>query len=228
MSVSREARRESRNLRPGREDDQVHSVKNLIVEREHGFSLVELMVSLFIFGVIITLALGYMYNLQHRSLHDVTRAEAQQIVRTATGLIATELRHAGFHRDPATMDTMNGGRVFFTANAANVEFEADLVGDTVWSDLMSYYFTDGTIYRKTKFWDGSTWDSAVDILAERIASLDFAYFTYDPNLEQWVRISIPVVTDSLGLIRAVRIQTSIVDRSRDTSSLGTWVLLRNR
>lgn len=93
------------------------------LKNAQGFTLVELMITLAISGIIVAAIYAAYISQQRTYLAQEQVAEMQQNIRAAVDLMAREIRSAGY--DP----TGKAGAVITTASAGQISFSQDINGD---------------------------------------------------------------------------------------------------
>ena len=111
--------------------------------RRHGFSLVELMISLAIFGVIMGVVFGFLVGARNSYSDTRERVQYQQSMRAVMSLMTREVRSTGC--DPSSV----GFEPFGIATTASMQCSMDLNGDgdvtdTSPDESITYTYNDGT------------------------------------------------------------------------------------
>jgi type IV pilus assembly protein PilW len=151
-----------------------------------GFTLIELMVAMFISTVVIGLIVATLFSQQKNHVTQDALVDMQQSMRAAFEVMGSDLKMAGY--DP----TGNAGATFLVADRSELQLQMDLNGDGDFTnigppvtpdtgELIRYALTndadrdgvaDGTPCDLGRELDGS----GLQVLAENIDSLNFVYF----------------------------------------------------
>ena len=181
-----------------------------------GFTLVEMMISMSIFGIVMGVVFAFMQGTSES--YDDTRAKVQyqQSMRATISLLSREIRSAGC--DPAN----NGFDSFFTADGNVMRCRADLNGDSDITDLnpdedITYTFNGGT----GEFSRNNGIENMV--ILRGLTNLQFTYLDGDGD----VLGSTPLNATDRALIRYVQILISGETDDGQPVDYQTRVLVRN-
>ena len=186
------------------------------IANRKGMTLVEMMVSLSIFGVILAVLFGFMTS--SRRSYDNTRAQIhyQQSVRAVVSLLTREIRSTGC--DPASV----GFDPFFLATNNSIRCRADLNGDSDITDVnpdedVTYTYNAGAGELSRNSGSGNL------VILRGLTNWQFTYL--DGNGD--VLGAIPLNAQDRELVRYVQI--TIVGETSDGVSVDyeTRVLVRN-
>jgi prepilin-type N-terminal cleavage/methylation domain-containing protein len=195
--------------------------------RQGGFTLVEALVALVVFGVIMVGAFT-LYASNHDALRQgQTKAEVQQNARVALQVAAREIRIAGY--DPSgVLPTLTSPTAIQVANPNNLTFVSDVTQDGV-LDQVTYQVRDNRLIREISSWNGSSFPApATSEVAGDIGLLTFAYF--DNTTPVNTAISAPVAAADLDDIRRITISlvtSGMVVGTQEQFPLVIDVRLRN-
>ena len=191
---------------------------------KNGFSLIELLIVLFVF----TFVMGGIFNVlvrsQNRYRFEQDVAEAQQMARNSIELMEREIRLAGFPQS-SYYDSSNNwsatnstkvARYFLdctnpdtgtTLSSSQMLFEGDIDEDGVVESVR--YRLNGTdlersVEDKTS---GSTPSAVYRVIARNVTALTLSYLT-----------ATGTTTTNSSLVRAVRIQLTLTTTQRDPES----------
>ena len=196
-------------------------------ERQNGFTLLEALIALAVFGLIMVCAFTLYASNQDAYRVGQSRAEVQQNARVALQTAAREIRIAGYDLSDV-VSTLTPPTAIRVANQNDLTFVADVTGDGV-LDQVSYRLQGGHLVRELSSWDGSSFPTPVaGELADGLGLLTFTYF--DDTIPTNAAIAIPVATASLGDIRRVTISLVAADTivgAQQTFPLVVDVQLRN-
>lgn len=172
-----------------------------------GFSLVELLMALSISSIILV-AIYSVFSITNKNFTTQNvAANAQQSLRSAIGLMARDIRHAGL--DP--VDTDNFG--FELASQTKVRLTSDatdngLVDETNF-ERITYEFQVNQIVQT--LYEGTASQNPAPLIGN-ITNLQFTYFDADNNdLIDYGLIPPQVPADELGDIRTVEILITVVE-----------------
>lgn len=187
--------------------------------RERGFTLVELVTAVGIFGIVLLIVTAALLSSDRLQTRTMRRADVQAASRQALGLMSTELRQAG--ADPSYPSAGIVGLV--TASATRVRVRADLNGNgsiqtTEPSEDVTYAYDDstGTLTR-----DPGT---GAAVLLENLTDLQFSYLdSTDQPLT-----ALPLDATDAALVHTIAVTMTSEDRDSRPITLTTRILLRNR
>ncbi len=200
------------------------------MKNQKGFTLVELMISIAIFGVVVGLVATSKTRQTEQNITTQQAVEMQQNVRAVIFLMARELRSAGYNPEIQDHDTgiTNAGANTITFNRVASDDGDDNDGDLAFDESGELE----TIVYALQDSDGDGDNDitvafnagGAQIIAENVQNLTFAYF--DEN---------GAVTADLDQIRSVlvTVQTTVdsneLDRypTNNTRTLSSMVYLRN-
>jgi type IV pilus assembly protein PilW len=187
---------------------------------QRGFTLLEVLISSAIFGVVISAVYTMYITNQTTFLRGENKIDLQQNARVAMALMAREVRMAGY--DPSNVIPAQASQTAVqVANANSTTIIADVTGDNV-SDRVTYRLQGGQIVREISSWVGGAWtpnppDSGE--VAGSVTALAFTYYDASNN-----------VTATLANIRritnAITVQATAAGR-QETFPLTIDVRLRN-
>lgn len=194
----------------------VKECQNNQIFSRRGMTLVEMMVSLSIFGVIMAVVFGFMTSTSRSYERTREKVHYQQSVRAVVSLLTREIRSTGCDPGNAGFDA------FFTADGNVLRCRADLNGDADITDLnpdedITYTFDAGTGELSR---DNGTDDL---VILRGLTNLQFTYL--DSNGDALG--ALPLSASDRDLIRFVQI--SIVGETEDGEPIDyqTRVLVRN-
>jgi type IV pilus assembly protein PilW len=188
-----------------------HGEIKIMKNNQNGFSLIELLVSIAVGSIVLTLVTGFLYSQQRISVTQNAVVDMQQEIRSAVTLMTREIRMAGY--DP----TGNAGAEILQADHNNFIFTTDNNGDgdlmddedvTKWqpNERIRYEINNnGDLGRATGI-------NNLHVIATNVEALNFVYLN-----ENGVRLNDDAngnVTTSMEDIRAVQI--AAVVRSGNT------------
>jgi type IV pilus assembly protein PilW len=183
----------------------------IIKPTQNGFSLIELLVSIAVGSIVLTLVVGFLYSQQKIVVTQNAVVDMQQGIRSAVTLMTRDIRMAGY--DP----TGNAGAEILQAELNSFTFTADNNGDgdlidddddTKWeaNERIRYAInTNGDLGR-------ATGAGNLHVIAPNVDALNFVYLN-----ENGVRLDDDTngnVTTNIENIRAVQI--TVVARSGNT------------
>lgn len=186
---------------------------------EVGMTLVELLVTTSILGLVLVIVTGILLTSSRTESRTVSRAEAQAASRQALALMTTELRQAG--ADPSSPPV--GVVAIVSADSNSVRVRSDLNGDGAIqtaepSEDVTYTFVDST--------DCLTRNpgSGAQVVLTGVSAMRLTY--YDENGA--VLGPLPLSSGAAARVKSVGLDIST--RRRDTTplTLTTRVHLRNR
>jgi type IV pilus assembly protein PilW len=179
-----------------------HGEIKIMKNNQNGFSLIELLVSIAVGSIVLTLVTGFLYSQQRISVTQNAVVDMQQEIRSAVTLMTREIRMAGY--DP----TGNAGAEILQADHNIFIFTTDNNGDgdlmddedvTKWqpNERIRYAINNnGDLGRATGM-------NNLHVIATNVEALNFVYLNENGN-----------VTTSIEDIRAVQI--AVVVRSGKT------------
>ncbi len=181
-----------------------------------GLTLVEMMVSLSIFGVVMGVVFAFMTGT--RDTYENTRAKVQyqQSVRAVVSLMTREIRSAGCDPGSAGFDS------FFTADGNVLRCRADLNGDADITDLNPDEDITYTFVPASGEFSRNNGNENLVIL-RGLTNIQFTYF--DGNGD--VLGATPLNAADRGLIRYVRILIAGETNDGQPVQYQTRVLVRN-
>lgn len=128
-----------------------------------GFTLVEIMIVLFIMVVVVSAVYALFVKSQHTYTGQDQLVQLQQDLRSALEMMAQELRQAGY--DPAIYIVKNPRPGIEIAEPQRIRFSADLNGNGVidgGDERVTYEFKDGALYRNNGSGDQEVAPNIVD------------------------------------------------------------------
>ncbi len=181
-----------------------------------GLTLVELMVSILIFGIMMTVIFS-VFTTSNRLYWSVSeRSELQMNTRTAIDALAQEIRSAGC--DP------NGSGIIgiLTANADTIRVQSDLnsngtIETAEPSEDVTYYFDPAN---ETLVRDPGTGPQAI---VQDVTNVTFTYINAANN----PILTLPLPPDSIPRIRSIAITITTESRRGGEVSYATRIALRN-
>jgi prepilin-type N-terminal cleavage/methylation domain-containing protein len=181
-----------------------------------GLTLIELMISILIFGIIMTVMFSVFSSTNRLYQNVQERADMQMNSRTAIEVLAQEIRSVG--SDP----TRAGLGGIMIANTDTIRVQSDLNGDgaiqtTEPAEDVTYYFDPGT---ETLFRDPGT---GPQIMVEDVSVLTFTYF----NAADVAIAPVPLVPDSISKVRSIGINIVTQSRLGGQVNYSTRIALRN-
>lgn len=184
---------------------------------QKGFTLLEILLAIVIFVMV----LGAVYTLYTASQTTFARGQGkvdvQQNARVAMGMVAREIRLAGY--DPSDVINLLPTTAIETAGANTTTFVADVDGDGA-TDQVTYRLQGTQLMRDFSTWNGAAFPPAASAeVADRVTTLTFTYF--DGN---------DVITATLADIRRVSIALTAQETAGNeqvTFQLPMDVRLRN-
>lgn len=184
-----------------------------------GFSLVEVLVALVIFGVIVGVLSGVLISSNRTHSKTATRAEVQASTRQALSLLTTELRQAG--ADPGIPPAGIVGLI--SADSQTVRVRADLNGDGAIqtaepSEDVTYSYDAGAqVLRRDPGAGAAT-------ALRNVTSLRFSYF----DAANQPLASLPLNATDRALVRSIGVTVTCQDREALPFTLSTRITLRNQ
>lgn len=189
------------------------------LDSERGMTLMELLVTTAILGVVLLVVTGIMVSSSRVESRTVRRAEVQASSRQALALMTTELRQAG--ADPS--DPPAGITAVVSADSHLVRVRADLNGDGAIqtaepSEDVTYRFVDttGVVTR-----DPGTGPATVLV---NVRDLQFTYFD---SANQPIT-PLPLSTANAARVAAIGLTVTTENRDSAPMTLTTRITLRNR
>lgn len=194
--------------------DMVHDSRRQATRA--GMTVVELMVSLVIFGIIIGVVFGFLTESRQSYTSTRQKAQYQQGLRAVMSLVTREVRSAGC--DPAGA----GFERIATADAATFRCRMDLNGDTDTADVapdedVTYAFNAGT-GELTR-----TVGGAPAVILRGLTNLQFNYYDDDGNLLNAVPLS---ATDRAEIRSVDLVMTGETDK-HEPVTYTTRIAVRN-
>lgn len=164
-----------------------------------GFSLLEMVISLAIFGILMVGAFT-LYAASNRIFYrGMSKADSQQNARTALEAMTREIRMSGF--DPSgVLAGLTHPTPIQTGNASSITLVTDLTADGT-LDQISYQLSGTTLTRSASAWNGASFPAAsTGEIASGVSSLTFSYF--DTND---AAIAAPVSAGNLASIERITV-----------------------
>src|SRR3970282_865551 len=148
-------------------------------ENQNGVPLLEALIMSSIFVIVLFAVYTSFESGQKTVTWGETKAEVQQTARVAMGMMANEIRTAGY--DPSNAITLLPTTAVQAANPNTVTFIGDVDGDKV-TDQVTYRLQGTQVIRDFSSWNGATFPApAPDQLADGVSALTFAYFDGNDN-----------------------------------------------
>lgn len=181
-----------------------------------GLTLVELMISLVIFGVIIAVVFGFLSESRRSYNSTRTKSQYQQGLRAVMSLVSREVRSAGCNPQSA------GFERFAAATATQLQCRADLNGDGDVADNnpdedVIYSFDPNTGELSRDIGDGPT------VILRGLGDVAFNYFDEDGNL----LANLPLNAADRTEIRAVSLAMEGETNKHEPVSYSTRITVRN-
>jgi len=143
-------------------------------ENHHGFTLLEVLITSAIFVIVLFAVYTSFESSQKTVTWGETKVEVQQTARVAMGMMANEIRTAGY--DPSNVITLLPTTAVQAATPTAVSFIGDVDGDNV-TDQVTYRLQGTQVIRDFASWNGATFPApAPEQLADGVSALTFAYF----------------------------------------------------
>ena len=181
-----------------------------------GLTLIELMISVLIFGVIMTVLFS-VFSTSNRLYQNVqARAEMQMNSRTAIEVLTEEIRSSG--SDPSGAGL--GG--IMIANTDTIRVQSDLNGDGAIqtaepSEDVLYYFDPAT---ESLIRDPGT---GPQVMVEDVTNLTLIYF----NASNVPITTVPLIPDSIAQVRSISINLVTESAKGGQVNYTTRIALRN-
>ena len=201
-----------------------------MLQRQNGFTLVELLISIAIFGLVVSMVINSKVSQTDQNITSQQAEEMQQCVRCLVFLMAYELRTAGYNPEIASHDTG-----ITNAGANTISFNRVASDDGDDNDNDSTTDESGELETVVYALQDSDGDGDLDvtvsfngagaqIIAENIPNLTFTYFdedgadTADLDEIRSVLVTVQSTVDVNELDRYTR---------NNTRTLSSMVYLRN-
>src|SRR3989304_361594 len=170
-------------------------------DNQNGFTLLEALIMSSIFVIVLFAVYTSFESGQKTVTWGETKAEVQQTARVAMGMMANEIRTAGYDPSNPPVGVIPGlasPTAIQVANANTLTFIADVDGDNV-TDRVTYRLQGTQVMRDFASWGGGIFPVPVaEQLADGITALTFAYFDGNdapgPAPENIRRITIGLTT----------------------------------
>jgi Tfp pilus assembly protein PilW len=184
-----------------------------------GISLIELMVTVVILGIIVLAVTGVLLTSGRAESRTMRRAEIQSSSRQALSLMATELRQAG--ADPASPPLGMAGIV--TADVNLIRVRADLNGDraiqtTEPSEDVTYSYNSGTRVLTRDPGAGAA------PLLSNVTAMQLSYFDSANQLIS----PLPLSATNAARVNSIGLTVTSENRDSRAITLTTRINLRNR
>jgi len=151
---------------------------------QNGFTLLEALIMSSIFVIVLIAVYTSFESGQKTVTWGETKAEVQQTARVAMGMMANEIRTAGYDPSNPPVGVIPGlpsPTAIQVANANTVTFIGDVDGDNV-TDQVTYRLQGTQVIRDFSSWIGGAFPApAPDQLADGVTALTFAYFDGNDN-----------------------------------------------
>lgn len=192
-----------------------HWLKNQAAGRA-GMTLVELMISLAIFGIVMGVIFGFLNGSRNSYADTRTRVHYQQSMRAVVSLLTQEIRSAGC--DPLSV----GFDKVAIADDVQLRCQMDLNGDgfltgTSPDELVTYSFIAGT---GTLSRDGG---AGAQVILRNLTNVEFRYFDGTGNQ----LAAVPLNATDRALVRYVEIDFDGESAGGEPVRYSTRVLVRN-
>ncbi|MDD5529072.1 MAG: prepilin-type N-terminal cleavage/methylation domain-containing protein [bacterium] len=161
-----------------------------------GLTLVELLVTLVILGIVITSAISLQLHNQRLYKRETSLIDLRTNVRGALDIMVEDLRSAGFNPEEAAAPAFTPGVVDAQSNLIWIRTDADTDGVYDIGEEIGYSISGGNLYKNTNM-NGVT-DTA--IIARGVDYLEFRYMD-----DKSVEFTRPVATASLDSIKTIKI-----------------------
>lgn len=189
-----------------------------LLKNSRGFSLMELMVTMAIFGMIVAAIITARTDQQGQHVSQIQAAEMQQSVRAVMFMIKRDIMKAGFN--PISKDEFDAGITLAQANSLTFSF-VNINNTPETLDPIAYALVDD---------DGDGISEEITrngiVIAENIQALTFTYF--DGSTPVPLMIPAPVATPAS--IRSIQISITArigTQTANNTRTLTSAVNLRN-
>ncbi len=168
-------------------------------DNQNGFTLLEALIMSSIFVIVLIAVYMSFESGQKTVTWGEIKAEVQQTARVAMGMMANEIRTAGY--DPSNAITLLPTTAVQAANPNTVTFIGDVDGDNV-TDRVTYRLQGTQVIRDFSSWIGAAFPApGPDQLADGVTALTFAYF--DGNDVEI--LPVPIAAANLPNIRRITI-----------------------
>lgn len=148
-------------------------------KNQKGFTLLEVLITSSIFVTVLFAVYTTFESSQKTVTWGGNKIEVQQTARVAMGMMANEIRTAGY--DPSNAMTLVPTTAVQVANPNLITFIADVDGDNV-TDQVTYRLQGTQVIRDFASWNGAAFPAPVlDQLADGVSALTFAYFDGSEN-----------------------------------------------
>ncbi|MFA5032100.1 MAG: prepilin-type N-terminal cleavage/methylation domain-containing protein [bacterium] len=161
-----------------------------------GLTMIELIVTLVILGIIMTLAISLQIHNQQLYKRETSLIDLRTNVRGALDIMVEDLRSAGFNPEEAPAPAFTPGVVDAQSNLIWIRTDTDTDGVYDIGEEIGYSISDGNLY-KNKNMNGVTDTS---IIARGIDYLEFRYMD-----NKSVEFTSPVAVASLDSIKTIKI-----------------------
>jgi len=170
-------------------------------QNQKGFTLLEVLIASSLFVIVLFAVYVTFESSQKTYTWGSNKVEVQQTARVAMGIMANEIRTAGYDPSNPPVGVIPGlasPTAIQVANANTLTFIADVDGDNV-TDRVTYRLQGTQVMRDFASWGGGIFPVPVaEQLADGITALTFAYFDGNdapgPAPENIRRITIGLTT----------------------------------
>ena len=143
-------------------------------ENQNGFTLLEALIMSSIFVIVLFAVYTSFESGQKTVTWGETKAEVQQTARVAMGMMANEIRTAGY--DPSNVITLLPTQAIEVATPNTLTFVADVDGDNI-TDRVTYRLQGTQVMRDSSSWIGAVFPVPVsEQLADGITGVTFPDF----------------------------------------------------
>ena len=144
------------------------------LRNQKGFTLLEAIIASSIFLIVLFAIYVTFESSRKTYTWGSNKLEVQQTARVAMGIMANEIRTAGY--DPSNVITLLPPQAIEVATPNTLTFVADVDGDNI-TDRVTYRLQGTQVMRDSSSWIGAVFPVPVsEQLADGITALTFAYF----------------------------------------------------
>lgn len=190
------------------------------MRNESGFNLIELMISMAVFGLLTGGVFGVLFRTQ--ATFELQRADqdVRQQARVSLDLVSTELRMAGYDIGSLTEPVSRAGTTVlqFVADVddgdagapCGVAFETATDGG---AERLTYELNGTDLLRSVDCWDGSSWSSELtdQLVAQNVQHSSALFRYFDEDGVQIVPAGTELSSTQRADVRSVAIDFSLLD-----------------